>query len=124
MSEKFWLCHTDPIWTMDGAAGTLYTIQMNLCAGTIARYVKHQPYLEEILQKVLSFEYSSVLSVILFIYFQLLKPHLLTISGQFCLTEVGHGLNALHLETTATFANGEFVLNTPSEGAAKYVYSS
>lgn len=41
-------------------------------------------------------------------------------SGQFCLTEVGHGLNALHLETTATLVDGEFVLNTPSEGAAKY----
>ncbi|KAF8903477.1 acyl-CoA dehydrogenase NM domain-like protein [Gymnopilus junonius] len=99
MSEKFWLCHTDPIWTMDGAACTLYTIQINLCAGTLARYLKQQPYLKETLQKVLSFEYS----------------------GQFCLTEVGHGLNALHLETTATLENGEFVLNTPSDGAAKFM---
>ncbi|KAF8882587.1 acyl-CoA dehydrogenase NM domain-like protein [Infundibulicybe gibba] len=99
MSEKFWLFHTDPIWTMDGAACTLCTIQINTCGGTIAKYLKQHPYLAETLQKVLSFEYS----------------------GQFCLTEVGHGLDALHLETTATLENGEFVLNTPSEEAAKYM---
>ncbi|KAF8903470.1 acyl-CoA dehydrogenase NM domain-like protein, partial [Gymnopilus junonius] len=99
MTEKFWLFHTDPIWSMDGAAGTLCTIQINTCAGTIAKYVRKQPYLQETLEKILSFEYS----------------------GQFCLTEVGHGLNALHLETTATLEDGEFVLNTPSEGAAKYM---
>jgi len=39
MSEKFWLFHTDPIWCMDGAAGTLCTIQINLCAGTLAKYL-------------------------------------------------------------------------------------
>ncbi|KAJ3572734.1 hypothetical protein NP233_g2896 [Leucocoprinus birnbaumii] len=99
MSEKFWLFHTDPIWSMDGAAGTLCTIQLNTCAGTIAKYLPQQPYLRETLLKILRFEYS----------------------GQFCLTEVGHGLNALHLETTATLENDEFVLNTPSEGAAKYM---
>lgn len=60
LSEKFWLSHTDPIWTMDGAAATLFTIQVNLCAGTIGRYLKQQPYLEETLQRVLSFEYSWV----------------------------------------------------------------
>ena len=43
--------------------------------------------------------------------------------GQYCLTEVGHGLDAFHLETTATLLpNGEFELNTPSERAAKYVH--
>lgn len=42
--------------------------------------------------------------------------------GQYCLTEVGHGLDAFHLETTATLLpNGDFELNTPSERAAKYV---
>ena len=50
-------------------------------------------------------------------------PHTQNHSGQFCLTEVGHGLNALHLETTATLENEEFVLNTPSEAAAKFVRS-
>ena len=69
MSEKFWLLHTDPIWSMDGAAGTLCTIQLNTCAGTIAKYLKQQPYLGETLQKVLSFEYSLVILLIsLFIF--------------------------------------------------------
>lgn len=43
-------------------------------------------------------------------------------SGQFCLTEVDHGLDAIHLETTATLrTDGQFELNTPHKGAAKYV---
>lgn len=99
MSEKFWSFHTDPIWAMDGAAATLGTIQINLCGGTIAKYVNQQPYLEATLQGILRFEYS----------------------GQFCLTEVGHGLDVFHLETTATLENGGFILNTPSERAAKYM---
>jgi hypothetical protein len=42
------------------------------------------------------------------------------ISGQFCLTELGHGLDALHLETTATLLpDGCFDLHTPLERAAK-----
>ena len=28
--------------------------------------------------------------------------NMLVLSGQFCLTEVGHGLNAMHMETTCT----------------------
>ena len=57
MSEKFWLFHTDPIWCMDGAAGTLCTIQINLCAGTLAKYLQEQLYLQETLEKILRFEY-------------------------------------------------------------------
>ncbi|KIJ37809.1 hypothetical protein M422DRAFT_259672 [Sphaerobolus stellatus SS14] len=100
LSPKFWQLHTDPIWAMDGAAGTLTTIQLNLCAGTLANFVQKQSYLNDTIQKVLSFK----------------------IVGQFCLTEVGHGLDALHIETTATLLeNGKFELNTPSERAAKYM---
>lgn len=37
------------------------------------------------------------------------------------LTEVGHGLDARNLETTATMLpNGEFDLHTPNSNAAKY----
>jgi acyl-CoA oxidase len=43
-------------------------------------------------------------------------------SGQYCLTEVGHGLDVLHLETTATLLrDGSFDLHTPVKRAAKYV---
>lgn len=41
-------------------------------------------------------------------------------SGQYCLTELAHGINAMHLETTATLmSNGRFDLHTPNEGAGK-----
>ncbi|KAJ7470761.1 acyl-CoA dehydrogenase NM domain-like protein [Mycena latifolia] len=100
LSPKFWQLHTDPIWSVDGAAGTLVTLQYNCCAGTLAMFARSQPELRPILQQVLDFD----------------------ISGQFCLTEVGHGLDALHLETTATLlSSGEFEINTPHERAAKYM---
>lgn len=39
------------------------------------------------------------------------------------LTEVGHGLDARYLETTATLLqDGSFELHTPSPAAAKYVH--
>ncbi|KZT68534.1 acyl-CoA dehydrogenase NM domain-like protein [Daedalea quercina L-15889] len=100
LSPKFWQLHTDPIWSMDGAAGTLNTLQYNCCGGTLAMFAKDRPDIAEILQQVLDF----------------------SVSGQYCLTEVGHGLDAFHLETTATLLpSGEFELNTPSERAAKYM---
>jgi hypothetical protein len=41
--------------------------------------------------------------------------------AQFLLTEVGHGLDARNLETTATLkSDGGFELHTPRFGAAKY----
>ncbi|CAA7262230.1 unnamed protein product [Cyclocybe aegerita] len=101
LSPKFWKLHLDPIWSVDGAAGTLCTIQLNLCAGTLCRFAsKSAPWVQETLQKVLSFEYC----------------------GQYCVTEVGHGLDAFHMETTATLLdNGEFELHTPSEAGAKFM---
>ena len=40
--------------------------------------------------------------------------------AQFLLSEVGHGLDAPNLETTATLLpNGEFDLHTPRPAAAK-----
>lgn len=45
-----------------------------------------------------------------------------TIRAQFMLTEVGHGLDARNLETTATLLpDGGFELHSPSEAAAKLV---
>lgn len=38
LSPKFWRMHTDPICTVDGAAATLLTIQLNLAAGTLAPF--------------------------------------------------------------------------------------
>lgn len=42
------------------------------------------------------------------------------VCGEFLLTELGHGLDARNLETTATLqADGSFILHTPHAGAAK-----
>ncbi|KAI0249451.1 acyl-CoA dehydrogenase NM domain-like protein [Lactifluus subvellereus] len=100
LSPKFWDLHTDPIASIDGAAATLLTLQYNLCAGTLATYLPEQPSLAPLLQRVLNFE----------------------VSGQYCLTEIGHGLDVIHMETTATLLpDGYFDLDTPIERAAKYM---
>jgi acyl-CoA oxidase len=50
--------HTDPIASIDGAAETLLTIQYNLCAGTMATYLKGRPDLAPLLNLVLDFDVS------------------------------------------------------------------
>ncbi|KAJ7611284.1 hypothetical protein FB45DRAFT_1037616 [Roridomyces roridus] len=97
VSEKYWAFQRDPIHLMDGAAGTLLTIHYNLCLGTISMFPEGKA---ELVKKLLAFE----------------------ISGQYCLTELGHGLDAIHLETTATLLEtGELEINTPTEAAAKFM---
>lgn len=74
------------------------TIHVNLCIGTLSHFVKERPELLDLLTKLLSFD----------------------LCGQFMLTEVGHGLDARNLETTATLkADGSFDLHTPNAGASK-----
>lgn len=44
-------------------------------------------------------------------------------SGQFLLTELGHGLDVANMETTATMLpSGEFILHSPTPSSAKYVH--
>ncbi|KAI0066071.1 acyl-CoA dehydrogenase NM domain-like protein [Artomyces pyxidatus] len=100
LSPTYWEFHTDPILAMDGAAATLLTIHYNLCAGTLAMFSSGRPEILITLQDILAFR----------------------TSGQYCLTELGHGLDVFHLETTATLLpDGNFELNTPTESAAKYM---
>ncbi|PCG96142.1 hypothetical protein PENOC_074270 [Penicillium occitanis (nom. inval.)] len=97
LSPKFWTYHRDLINPADMAAFTLITIQYNLAAGTLAPFIEKRPDLQELMDKILSFE----------------------VSAQFLLTEVGHGLDAKNLETTATLlANGDFELHTLTRRAA------
>ncbi|THG95143.1 hypothetical protein EW026_g6459 [Hermanssonia centrifuga] len=100
LSPKFWELHQDPIMALDGGAMTLMTIQVNLTSGTIARYAVHRPDLVPLVEDLLRY-----------------RKH-----GQFLMTEIGHGLDIANLETTATLLpTGEFLLNTPTPAAAKFM---
>ncbi|KAL4957007.1 acyl-CoA dehydrogenase NM domain-like protein [Aspergillus filifer] len=98
VSPLFSKLHTDLINAMDGGMITLITIQYNLFIGTVLPYAASRPELLPLLNHALAFE----------------------ISAQFMLTEIGHGLDARNLETTATLLpNGDFDLHSPSAAAAK-----
>ncbi|KAF7622450.1 hypothetical protein AFLA_008987 [Aspergillus flavus NRRL3357] len=100
LSDKFWKFHQDMIHTQDLAAFSLLAIQFNLCVGTLAPFLRHREDLECLIEPLLNFE----------------------ISGQFLLTEVGHGLDAQAIETVATLLpDGAFDLHTPSPDAAKFM---
>ncbi|THH00846.1 hypothetical protein EW026_g1719 [Hermanssonia centrifuga] len=102
LTPGFWDMHADPTLCWDGAATTILTIQYNLTIGTVGRLAENQNRedLLPLLDDLLKFR---------------------TI-GQFCLTEVGHGLDAVNLETTATLLeDGTFDLHTPTPAAAKFM---
>ncbi|TFK56913.1 acyl-CoA dehydrogenase NM domain-like protein [Heliocybe sulcata] len=100
LSNKYWAFHSDPVLVLDGSVGTLLTIHYNLCCGTLAMFAIGRPDLRRLLDDLLSYR----------------------VSGQFCLTEVGHGLDAINLETTATkLSDGRFLLRTPHEASAKFM---
>ena len=66
--------------------------------GTIARFAKTRPDLYSLLAELESFD----------------------VCGEFMLTELDHGLDARHIQTTATLLeDGSFDLHTPNLGAAK-----
>ncbi|KAL4921500.1 acyl-CoA dehydrogenase NM domain-like protein [Aspergillus aurantiobrunneus] len=98
LSPRFWRLQTDLIGAVDFGAMTLVSIQYNLFIGTVAPFAATCPDLYTLLQRAIRFE----------------------VSAQFMLTEVGHGLDARNLETTATLLpDGNFELHTPSLAAAK-----
>ncbi|KAJ5657146.1 acyl-CoA dehydrogenase NM domain-like protein [Penicillium longicatenatum] len=96
-TPKFWKLHIDMLTAMDGGAINLVSVQYNLFVGTVAPFAATQPKLELIVQQAINFD----------------------ISAQFMLTELGHGLDARNLETTATLLpDGGFELHTPTPAAA------
>ncbi|KAF9259231.1 acyl-CoA oxidase [Marasmius fiardii PR-910] len=101
-SEKFWNMHLDSVSVRDFSAWGILAVQLNLCTGVIGYYAAQtqSEYLTSLAKQIVSFE----------------------ISAQFMLTEVGHGLDALNLETTATLLqDGSFDLHTPHGGAEKFM---
>ncbi|KAL3484305.1 hypothetical protein BJX62DRAFT_244046 [Aspergillus germanicus] len=98
MSPKFWKLHADPISIRMSAAMILIGSQYNLVLGAIAPYFKQQPSLAPLLQQLMDFD----------------------VSGIYMLSELGHGLDARNLQTTATLLpDGGFDLHTPTPDAAK-----
>jgi len=98
LGQRFWDLHLDQAMAMDTGAGTLVTIQINLAAGTLVKYLKDHPTIRPLMDDILAFN----------------------VLAHYCLTEVAHGLDAINIETTATaLPSGEFELHTPHPGAAK-----
>ncbi|KAG1769849.1 acyl-CoA dehydrogenase NM domain-like protein [Suillus occidentalis] len=101
LTQKFWDMHIDPIMVLDGAASTLLTIQYNLVAGTLAQYAATtRPDLISVVKDILRWN----------------------VIGQFCLTELGRGLDIFRMKTSATLLpTGEFDLHTPLPSDAKFM---
>ncbi|KAJ6613726.1 acyl-CoA dehydrogenase NM domain-like protein [Mycena sp. CBHHK59/15] len=98
LTQRFWDLHVDPAMAMDTGAGTLVTIQINLAAGTLVKYLKEHSPIRRVMDDILAFN----------------------VLAHYCLTEVAHGLDAINIETTATaLPDGSFELHTPNPGAAK-----
>lgn len=81
------------------AAAATVSIHANLCMGTIAPHAETQPNLKPLLEQLETFE----------------------LCGKYMLTEIGHGLDAQSIETTATLSDDgqSFELHSPSSAAAK-----
>ncbi|KNG89822.1 acyl-CoA oxidase [Aspergillus nomiae NRRL 13137] len=99
LTPKFWQIHQDMTLSLDGAAFFLISLQYNIAGATFAMFVTDQPGYQPLLDRILKFD----------------------VSMQFMLTEVGHGLDARNLETTATLLpSGDFDIHTPNSNAAKF----
>jgi acyl-CoA oxidase len=56
LTTKYWEMHKDPMASIDGAAMTICTIQINLAAGTIAQHAVHRPEFVPIVEDLLQFK--------------------------------------------------------------------
>lgn len=98
-TAKFWEVQSDPIFVYDPAVGSIIACTVNLFIGTLAPLVRKRPYLKAVVDDALAGK----------------------VFGNFLLSEVGHGLDMLNLETTATKVEGGFILHTPNSAATKCV---
>ena len=96
-SPKFWEMHLDPILPLDMSCFTVVAAHLNLTVGTISRYLPQRPDLLPLVQSLLN----------------------LDTVGVYLLSERGHGLDTINIETTATKCDDGFIFNTPREEGAK-----
>ncbi|KAH8999690.1 hypothetical protein EDB86DRAFT_3075757 [Lactarius hatsudake] len=103
MTPKFWELHLDPIVALDYGLFTIIAAQINLTVGTLSRFLPTRRDLVPLVKSLLKGE----------------------TMGLFLLSERGHGLDALNIETTAhQQEDGSYVLHTPHEEATKIMPSS
>ncbi|TFK46243.1 hypothetical protein OE88DRAFT_1812070 [Heliocybe sulcata] len=98
-SPKFWAMQNDPAVVLDIGCNNVLACHINLFIGTLAPHAVKRPEIATLLQKALRFE----------------------VVGNLLLSEIGHGLDILNLETTATWNGDGFVLHTPNPRAAKFM---
>ncbi|KAL0574459.1 hypothetical protein V5O48_007498 [Marasmius crinis-equi] len=99
-TEKFWNMHLDPICLRDLTAWVFMTIQTDLVAPTVGYYASQSNSrdLEDLAESMIRCD----------------------VSAWFMMNEVGHGIDALNLETTATLLkDGTYDLHTPRLEAEK-----
>lgn len=96
-TPKFWAFQQDPIHSLDGSLTNYLGCHINLFLGTLSPHLKRRPCLRPIVERALKGE----------------------IFGNFLLSEVGHGLDILSMETEAIKVHDGFILNTPHAKAAK-----
>ncbi|KAH9014503.1 acyl-CoA oxidase [Lactarius pseudohatsudake] len=103
MTPKFWEMHLDPTVALDYGLFTILSAQINLTVGTLSRFLPTRRDLVPLVKSLLKGE----------------------TMGLFLLSERGHGLDALNIETTAhQQEDGSYVLHTPHEEATKFMPSS
>ncbi len=117
LSPKFWKIHNDPIAWHDGASATIMATHLNLAVGTIGTYAADRPELQALCKDMMDCKTMLVAPL------SFLALHANgSLSGQFLISEAGHGLDATNLETTATLqSDGSFILNSPNRAASKYM---
>ncbi|KAH9921831.1 hypothetical protein B0H21DRAFT_177663 [Amylocystis lapponica] len=98
-SKRFWDMQFDPILVLDIGCNNILACHINLFLGFLAPLVPQRPDLLPIVQRGLKGE----------------------LFGNFLISEIGHGLDILNLETTATKVADGFILNTPHSGATKFM---
>lgn len=119
LTPKFWNMHMDGIILSDIGSHVLLSVQHNLVAGTIAPFAQGSGAIQNLLQKILSFQVSYVLLPPMSRDLSFSDHHVLR-RALFMLTEIAHGLDAKNLETTVTLqSDGSFILHTPRPEASK-----
>lgn len=98
-TTRFWNLQRNPILALDVGCNNIIACHLNLFLGTIIPMLPRRPDLLPIVERGLRCD----------------------LIGNMLLSEIGHGLDILNIETTATKVSDGFVLHTPHPDAAKYV---